>query len=76
MTGLRFEGTTDLQTEKGNLKVLKFSMREAVTDDFLLRADGPEGRSQRYATARLTVRDNVAFYATRFVGRCSASRSR
>lgn len=69
MTGLRFEGITELQSEKGYLEVLKFSMREAVTDDFLLRADGPDGRSQRYATDRLTVRGDVAFYATRFVGK-------
>ncbi|WP_234583227.1 DUF6114 domain-containing protein [Micromonospora sp. MH99] len=69
MTGLRFEGITDLQTEKGTLKVLKFSMGEAVTDDFLLSADGPQGRNQRYATDRLTVSGDVAFYATRFVGR-------
>ncbi|MEU0077790.1 DUF6114 domain-containing protein [Micromonospora tulbaghiae] len=69
MTGLRFEGITDLQTEQGVLKVLKFSMKEAVTDDFLLVADGPRGRTQRYATDRLTVRDDVAFYCTRFVGK-------
>ncbi|MCG5443421.1 DUF6114 domain-containing protein [Micromonospora sp. NIE79] len=69
MTGLRFEGVTDLHTVKGDLKVLKFSMREAVTSDFLLRADGPAGRNQRYATNQLTVRGDVAFYATRFVGR-------
>ncbi|WP_433494537.1 DUF6114 domain-containing protein [Micromonospora sp. CA-248089] len=69
MTGLRFEGITDLQTEQGALKVLKFSMKEAVTDDFLLVADGPSGRTQRYATDRLTVRDDVAFYCTRFVGK-------
>ncbi|WP_327647428.1 DUF6114 domain-containing protein [Micromonospora zamorensis] len=69
MTGLRFDGTTELQTEKGSLKVLKFSMREAVTDDFLLVADGPDGRTQRYKTDRLTVRGNVAFYSTRFVGK-------
>lgn len=69
MTGLRFDGVTDLHTVKGDLKVLKFSMREAVTTDFLLRADGPEGRNQRYATNQLTVRGDVAFYATRFVGR-------
>ncbi|MEU5906206.1 DUF6114 domain-containing protein [Micromonospora sp. NPDC047527] len=69
MTGLRFEGITDLQTEKGALKVLKFSMKEAVTDDFLLTADGPRGRTQRYATDRLTVRGDVAFYSTRFVGK-------
>ncbi|MEU8410508.1 DUF6114 domain-containing protein [Micromonospora sp. NPDC048842] len=69
MTGLRFDGVTDLHTVKGDLKVLKFSMREAVTTDFLLRADGPAGRNQRYATNQLTVRGDVAFYATRFVGR-------
>ncbi|MCX5119871.1 DUF6114 domain-containing protein [Micromonospora sp. NBC_00362] len=69
MTGLRFDGVTDLHTVKGDLKVLKFSMREAVTADFLLRADGPAGRNQRYATSQLTVRGDVAFYATRFVGR-------
>ncbi|MEU7716271.1 DUF6114 domain-containing protein [Micromonospora chalcea] len=69
MTGLRFEGITDLRTEQGVLKVLKFSMKEAVTDDFLLVADGPRGRTQRYATDRLTVRDDVAFYCTRFVGK-------
>ncbi|WP_433648637.1 DUF6114 domain-containing protein [Micromonospora zamorensis] len=69
MTGLRFDGTTELQTEKGSLKVLKFSMREAVTDDFLLVADGPDGRTQRYKTDQLTVRGDVAFYSTRFVGK-------
>ncbi|MEU7848600.1 DUF6114 domain-containing protein [Micromonospora parva] len=69
MTGLRFDGTTELQTEKGSLKVLKFSMREAVTDDFLLVANGPDGRTQRYKTDRLTVRGDVAFYSTRFVGK-------
>ncbi|MER7892002.1 DUF6114 domain-containing protein [Micromonospora sp. NPDC094482] len=69
MTGLRFEGITDLPTDGGSLKVLKFSMRKAVTDDFLLRADGPQGLNQRYATDRLTVQGDVAFYTTRFVGR-------
>ena len=69
MTGLRFEGIMDLETQKGTLKVLKFSMKEAVTDDFLLTADGPQGRTQRYATDRLTVRGDVAFYSTRFVGK-------
>ncbi|MFC8846517.1 MULTISPECIES: DUF6114 domain-containing protein [unclassified Micromonospora] len=69
MTGLRFEGIVDLPTGDGTLKALKFSMAKAVTDDFLLQADGPGGKSQRYATDRLTIQGNVAFYATRFVGR-------
>ncbi|MFF3852173.1 DUF6114 domain-containing protein [Micromonospora sp. NPDC002575] len=69
MTGLRFEGIVDLPTGDGTLKALKFSMAKGVTDDFRLLADGPGGRSQRYVTDRLTVQGDVAFYATRFVGR-------
>ncbi|RKN37714.1 DUF6114 domain-containing protein [Micromonospora endolithica] len=69
MTGLRFAGIVDLPTADGTLRVLKFSMRQAVTDDFLLRSPGPSGRTMRFATDRLTVRGDVAFYATRFVGR-------
>ncbi|MEV5822901.1 DUF6114 domain-containing protein [Micromonospora haikouensis] len=69
MTGLRFEGIVDLPTGDGTLKALKFSMAKSVTDDFQLLADGPGGRSQRYVTDRLTVQGDVAFYATRFVGR-------
>ena len=69
MTGLRFEGIVDLPTTDGTLTVLKFSMSKAVTADFMLVADGPAGRHQRYVTDELTVRGDVAFYATRFVGR-------
>ncbi|RZU72226.1 hypothetical protein EV384_0575 [Micromonospora kangleipakensis] len=69
MTGLRFEGIVDLPTSDGTLKALKFSMAKAVTDDFKLVADGPAGRNQQYVTDRLTVQGDVAFYATRFVGR-------
>lgn len=68
MTGLRFEGIVDLPTGDGTLKVLKFAMDKAVTDDFVLLADGPAGKRQRYVTDRLTVQGDVAFYATRFVG--------
>ncbi|TDC42292.1 DUF6114 domain-containing protein [Micromonospora sp. KC213] len=69
MTGLRFDGIVDLPTANGSVKVLKFSMTEAVTDDFKLVADGPSGRSQQYVTNRLTVRGDVAFYAARFSGK-------
>ncbi|MFR9780734.1 DUF6114 domain-containing protein [Micromonospora sp. MS34] len=68
MTGLRFDGIVDLPTRAGTLKTLKFSMDKAVTDDFVLMADGPSGKHQRYVTDRLTVQGDVAFYATRFVG--------
>ncbi|MET8837455.1 DUF6114 domain-containing protein [Micromonospora sp. NPDC004540] len=69
MTGLRFEGIVDLPTAGGSLKALKFSMSKAVTDDFKLVTDGPAGRNQRFVTEQLTVKGDVAFYATRFVGR-------
>ncbi|MFI1192638.1 DUF6114 domain-containing protein [Micromonospora sp. NPDC020750] len=69
MTGLRFEGIVELDTGAGKLRTLKFSMDKAVTDDFLLQAGGPGGKTMRYATDRLTVQGDVAFYATRFVGR-------
>ncbi|RLK08960.1 hypothetical protein DER29_6837 [Micromonospora sp. M71_S20] len=69
MVGLRFEGIVDLPTADGSLRALKFTMDRAVTDDFLLRSPGPAGRTVRFATDRLTVQGDVAFYATRFVGR-------
>ncbi|GGS03878.1 hypothetical protein GCM10010169_55850 [Micromonospora fulviviridis] len=68
MTGLRFEGIVELPTQEGTLKCLKFTMDKAVTEDFTLRATGPDGKAQRYVTDRLTVEGDVAFYATRFVG--------
>ncbi|MEV4664364.1 hypothetical protein AB0J85_20735 [Micromonospora echinofusca] len=69
MYGLRFEGIVDLPTADGSLRTLKFTMDRAVTDDFLLRAPGPAGRTMRFATDELTVQGDVAFYATRFAGR-------
>ncbi|PWU57782.1 hypothetical protein DLJ47_01445 [Micromonospora sp. S4605] len=69
MTGLRFDGIVDLPTDDGSLRALKFSMQQAVTDDFLLRSPGPAGRTMRFATNQLTVRGDVAFYATRFAGK-------
>ncbi|MGC1215271.1 MAG: DUF6114 domain-containing protein [Micromonospora sp.] len=69
MTGLRFDGIVELPTATGNLRALKFSMKKAVTDDFVLQADGPENKTARYVTDQLTVKGDVAFYATRFVGR-------
>ncbi|MEV1329663.1 DUF6114 domain-containing protein [Micromonospora costi] len=69
MTGLTFEGIAELDIAGGGkLKALKFSMQEAVTDDFVLAVDGPDGKSVRYETKQLIVRKDVAFYATRFVG--------
>ena len=73
MTGLQFEGVVALPTADGTLTALKFSMDQAVIDDFLLRTPGPAGRTIRLATDRLTVSGDVAFYTTRFVGRLSGT---
>jgi hypothetical protein len=75
MTGLRFDGIVDLPTDGGTLKTLKFSMKKAVTEDFLLQVKGPGAKSTRYATDELTVERakgsdrDVAFYCTRFTGK-------
>lgn len=71
MNGFRFDGIVDLRTVDGTLRAMKFSMTRAVTDDFVLQAPGPAGRTLRYVTDQLTVQGDVAFYATRFTGRLS-----
>ncbi|MEO3781000.1 DUF6114 domain-containing protein [Micromonospora sp. B11E3] len=67
MTDLHFAGIVELPTAEGELRALKFTMSRGVTDDFLLQTGG-SGKTLRYATDRLTVEGDVAFYATRFVG--------
>ena len=70
MTGLRFDGITDLHTDEGQPQGAE--VQHAGGGDRRLPAGRRRPRRaahQRYATDRLTVRGNVAFYATRFVGR-------
>ncbi|MCW3813220.1 DUF6114 domain-containing protein [Micromonospora sp. DR5-3] len=69
MTGLHFDGIVDLPTADGTLKCLKFTMDKGVTDDFVLQADGPAGKTMRKVTDQLTVQGDVAFYTTRFSAR-------
>jgi hypothetical protein len=67
MYGLRLEGIVDLPTAAGPLRVLKFTMSRAVTDDFALRIAGAD-RLLLIKSELLTVEGNVTFYTTRFVG--------
>ncbi|MFD0818242.1 hypothetical protein ACFQ0D_07905, partial [Micromonospora zhanjiangensis] len=68
MSKLRLAGIVELPTEGGGtLRALKFSMSRAVTDDFTLDVPGKPGLL--FKTKALTVDGDVAFYATRFVGR-------
>ncbi|TDC28868.1 hypothetical protein E1211_27095 [Micromonospora sp. 15K316] len=69
MTGLHFAGIAELDTADGKLRTLMFTMEKAVTNDFVLKVGGPQGKTVRYVTEQLVVRGDVAFYATRYVGR-------
>ncbi|MEV1289421.1 DUF6114 domain-containing protein [Micromonospora sp. NPDC049679] len=69
MRNLKIDGIVKLPTAGGGTtEVLQFSMSEAVTDDFLLQVPGPAGKTMRFQTPALTVRGDVKFYASRFVG--------
>ncbi|MDZ5442647.1 hypothetical protein U2F26_07870 [Micromonospora sp. 4G57] len=69
MTGLRLDGIVDLPTAEGSLRALKFTMDQAVVDDFLLRSTGPADRTTLFAADRMTLQGKVALYTTRFAGR-------
>lgn len=69
MYGLRLDGIVDLPTIDGPLRTLRFSMRRAVTDDFVLRIPGPNGQTLDIRSSALAVEGDVKFYATSFTGR-------
>jgi hypothetical protein len=69
MFNLNFDGVVDLPTVDGSIKVLKFSMSQSDTDNFLLHVYGPNGKDTELRSSRLTVRgDTVHFYTNRFRG--------
>jgi hypothetical protein len=67
MFGLHLEGVVDLPTAEGTLRVVKFTMGKATTDDFALRIGGPD-KPLLIRSGLLTVDGDVSFYATRFEG--------
>lgn len=71
MTNLVFQGIVDLPTVNGPITVLKFTMDSAVTDDFslLTHSGGSHTRDIVFRTSKLTVKQNVSFYASRFQGK-------
>jgi hypothetical protein len=69
MTNLMFQGVVDLPTAGGTITVLKFTMDQSVTDDFLLHVYGPNGNDVEMAAKKLTVKTDVVFYASRFQGK-------
>ncbi|MEV4657177.1 hypothetical protein [Micromonospora sp. NPDC049301] len=69
LTGLRIEGIVKLPTADGTVTTLKFKLDRAVSDDLLLEAPAPAGRTLHLRTSELTLDGNVAFYATRLAGK-------
>ena len=64
-----YDGTVDLQTADGPLKVLKFSMSKAVTEPFSLTIAEQGGHRTVITTNQLTIKDNVKFYTPNFQGK-------
>jgi hypothetical protein len=67
MTNLMYQGVVELTTADGPITVLKFTMDSSVTVDFRLhtyaRGNAPD---IDFITDKLTVRQNVVFYTSRF----------
>jgi hypothetical protein len=69
MFGSTYDGTVDLQTASGPIKVLKFSMTKAVTEPFSLTIAEAGGHRTVITTDQLTIEDNVKFYTPDFQGK-------
>jgi hypothetical protein len=69
MYGSTYDGTVDLQTANGPIKVLKFSMSRAVTEPFSLTIAEAGGHHTVITTDQLTIKDNVKFYTPDFQGK-------
>jgi len=70
MLNLVFQGVVDLPTADGPIKVLKFTMDKAVTEDFVLQtyARSAHQKDVFFRSKTLTVETNVVFYTSRFRG--------
>jgi uncharacterized protein DUF6114 len=64
-----YDGTVDLRTADGPIKVLKFSMDKSVTEPFSLTMDEPGGYQTVIKSKKLTTDKNVEFYTPRFEGK-------
>ncbi|MEV4536810.1 DUF6114 domain-containing protein [Asanoa sp. NPDC049518] len=68
MWGLRLDGIYVLHTAAGDVRSLKFSMNRSLVRTFALRVPQKAGTPLLIKSNTLTVRGNVAFYTSRFVG--------
>ena len=67
MTGLSYNGNVDLPTKSGTIKVMEFSMDSSTSTPFELDVT-THGSLMRIKSSKLTVSDNVKFYATEIKG--------
>ncbi len=68
MTNLNFEGVVELPVKgQSPMRVLKFSMTQADTDNFQLQVFGDKGWDTQLRSSKLTVAGStVFFYTSRF----------
>ncbi|GIF75341.1 DUF6114 domain-containing protein [Asanoa siamensis] len=69
MWNLRLAGIQPLDTADGQVRALKFTMSRSVVETFALRVPQGSRDPLLFTSGSLTVSGDVAFYATRFVGR-------
>jgi hypothetical protein len=69
MWGLRLDGIYVLHTAAGDVRSLKFTMSRSLVKTFALRVPQQAGAPLLIESDTLTVRGDVAFYTSRFVGR-------
>ena len=69
MWGLRLDGIYVLHTAAGDVRSLKFTMTQSLVRTFALRVPQQAGAPLLIESDTLTVRGDVAFYTSRFVGR-------
>jgi hypothetical protein len=67
LTGFHYDGVVDLPTSTGTLRVLRFSMDEAISTGFTLDVT-KAGHTFRTATSTLTLTGHVIFFCTSLAG--------
>jgi hypothetical protein len=69
MYNSRYDGVIQLDTAKGKISVLKFSMRKAVNERFSLTVPEAGGNTTLIESRKLTIDGDVRFYTPRFKGK-------
>jgi hypothetical protein len=68
MKDFKYVGVTDLPTKTGTMRVLKFTMSNAVTTPFSLKVPERNGKTTVITSTELTTDRDVTFYTPKFTG--------